>query len=495
MLTAPLPPDETARVAALRSLAILDTPAEAEYDDFARLASQICGTPISLVSLVDSGRQWFKAKVGITACETPCTLAFCAHALLQSEVMIVPDATLDERFQDHPLVTGDPQIRFYAGMPLTTPEGQNVGTLCVLDHRPRSLTDDQSDALRVLGRQVMAHMVLRRQVEQLQQRTAEREAALAAAQVHELKFKAVVTSLAEGIMLIDAATRRFVDVNEALLDLLGYTKAELMALEPFDIVAKESHEMFTRTVADMDGQLAQEGRCDLGRRHLRRKDGTGITAEIHVTVVPDEGAGLHVVIVRDITDQLQYEERLFEYQLDLEQANAKLRALATTDGLLGIYNRAAFNEKLLEAFERAQRYARALSVILMDVDHFKKFNDTFGHPAGDDVLKSVAKILCDTVRSADIVARYGGEEFAIILPDTEYAGAMVLAERCRRAIAAHPWNHRAITASIGVSTLSPTTGNPSVLVQEADDALYRAKQSGRNRVSHHNINLVPVGAS
>jgi diguanylate cyclase (GGDEF)-like protein len=166
--------------------------------------------------------------------------------------------------------------------------------------------------------------------------------------------------------------------------------------------------------------------------------------------------------------------------------------LATTDALTGINNRAALNEKLLEAFERAQRYDRALSVILMDVDHFKKFNDTFGHPAGDEVLKNVAKVLSNTVRGADLVARYGGEEFAIILPDTEYAGAMVLAERCRRAIANHPWAQRAITASIGVSTMTATTGNPTILLQEADDALYRSKQAGRNRVSHHNTGLVPM---
>ena len=219
-----------------------------------------------------------------------------------------------------------------------------------------------------------------------------------------------------------------------------------------------------------------------------------------MTLIPDGGAGLHAVIVRDISEQLAHEEQVFAYQQELERANARLQELATTDGLTGVNNRAAFNDRLAEEFARAGRYDRPLSVVLLDVDHFKQFNDSFGHPAGDGVLQRVAGLLRQTARLTDIVARYGGEEFAIVLPDTDRAGAMVLAERCRRAIAGEDWDRRAVTISVGVSTLTPTTADAPALVQEADDALYASKDAGRNRVSHgtHAIphptaRAVPVG--
>jgi diguanylate cyclase (GGDEF)-like protein len=188
------------------------------------------------------------------------------------------------------------------------------------------------------------------------------------------------------------------------------------------------------------------------------------------------------------------EQQLLAYQRELERANARLHALATTDRLTGVSNRGAFNDRLHEAFDRAVRYAHPLSVILLDVDHFKPFNDTFGHPAGDAVLQRVATLLRHTVRETDTVARYGGEEFAVLLPDTDHAGGMVLAERLRRAVAGGSWEKRQITISVGVSTLTPDTADAAALVKEADDALYRSKQTGRNRVSHNSATITPTPA-
>lgn len=168
MKKAPILSNETLRLQALLDYQVLDTPSECKFDQIVEMASKICGTPIALVSLVDSERQWFKAKYGLDASETPRDVSFCGHAIHQSEVFVVEDSLLDDRFSDNPLVVGGPQVRFYAGAPLISPKGEAIGTLCVIDMRPRELNPDQLSFLKTLSEQVIAQLELQKTLRQSQ---------------------------------------------------------------------------------------------------------------------------------------------------------------------------------------------------------------------------------------------------------------------------------------------------------------------------------------
>ncbi len=167
MQVAPIPPDEETRLALLRACKIMYTPAEEAFDDVARLAAEICGSEIALITLVDSEQQWFKARVGVAQTETARDLSFCGHCITHKNPMVVPDTHLDPRFADNPLVTGDPFLRFYAGVPLLIGEGSSVGALSVADRSPRSITPRQLDSLTRLAAQVSRELRLRRDLDQV----------------------------------------------------------------------------------------------------------------------------------------------------------------------------------------------------------------------------------------------------------------------------------------------------------------------------------------
>ncbi|HAV60787.1 MAG TPA: hypothetical protein DCY13_00280, partial [Verrucomicrobiales bacterium] len=167
-MKAPLPHDEQDRVSTLHRLKLLDTGAEEVFDDIVSLAAHLCSAPIGLMSLVDTHRQWFKARVGLDVQETTRDASFCAHAILKpDDILVVEDATKDDRFAENPLVIGEPKIRFYAGVPLVTADGHPLGTLCVIDRKPRRLTAEQESALRALCRSLVTELELRRATQDL----------------------------------------------------------------------------------------------------------------------------------------------------------------------------------------------------------------------------------------------------------------------------------------------------------------------------------------
>ena len=164
---APIPKNEVKRLKVLWQYDVLDTVPEEVFDNLTDLAAHICEAPVAMISLVDENRQWFKAKVGTSVKETTRDISFCAHAILNDDLLVISDATKDPRFSDNPLVTGSQKIRFYAGAPLVTPDGHALGTLCVLDKKPRKLRSEQEKALRVLAHHVVSQLELRRHAREL----------------------------------------------------------------------------------------------------------------------------------------------------------------------------------------------------------------------------------------------------------------------------------------------------------------------------------------
>ncbi len=206
------PANEKQRLETLRGYEILDTEPEAAFDDLTLLASHVCKTPVALISLIDADRQWFKSKVGVSFSETSRDIAFCASAILQPDVFIVPDASQDERFAENPLVVSEPKIRFYAGATLMT-DGQALGTLCVFDRVPRELGPEQLEALRALSRQVQAQFELRRNLKRLQQSLEARDRAEAEKERTLRDLKAALANIRtlEGLLPICLSCKKIRD--------------------------------------------------------------------------------------------------------------------------------------------------------------------------------------------------------------------------------------------------------------------------------------------
>jgi diguanylate cyclase (GGDEF)-like protein len=196
------------------------------------------------------------------------------------------------------------------------------------------------------------------------------------------------------------------------------------------------------------------------------------------------GNSFVAAMVIDVTTQRETARALEEQRQELQEANGRLELLASQDGLTGLNNQRTFREKWVEMFNQSVRYDTPLSVVMLDVDNFKAYNDDFGHPAGDQVLITVGECLRRSTRNTDYVARYGGEEFVIILACTAAHNTFPVCERIRRSIEQTAMPHRPVTASFGIASYGPDAATPDDLLSQADRALYHSKQAGRNRITH-----------
>jgi PAS domain S-box-containing protein len=287
--TPPIPSNEAARLRALYSYNLLDTLPDTGIDTIVRLAAVICGTPISLMTLLDSDRQWFKSRVGLGVAETPRDIAFCAHALDDTKLMVVPDAFEDPRFAQNPLVTSEPKIRFYAGAPLTTPDGYTLGTLCVIDRVPRVLTSFQLEALGLLAEHVMLHINQQRRLDELETSTA--------AWFDDDKRRDPFFDLSPDLAAVLSSDGRLKQVNAQWESVLGYDRETLLKRSFASLVHPEDLE---NVLADM--QRLYEGE-QLRQSETRFIHANGAHRCLQWRAVPARSEGLFYVTARDITDQ------------------------------------------------------------------------------------------------------------------------------------------------------------------------------------------------
>ena len=344
--------DEPARLAALHAYGILDTPPEMGFDHITSLVTRLFRVPMASITLVDTDRQWFKSSRGIDMQETPREWSFCAHAMWGDEVMVVPDATLDPRFADNPLVTAENGIRFYAGAPLRTPEGQPLGALCVLDRQPRELTPTEQQQLleiaslvedelllRRIGRELSAETLLRQRAEvalenerQLGQSPPDvadarssGESADATLVAHDDHFRELVEHAGDAMFVYDLNERIF-EANTAACRLVGYTHEELLGLRISDIDVgfdpikgpKRWHEMVPGEAVTMESLN-------------RRKDGDIFLAEARVSVAETGRGRVLLALVRDISKR-KHAERSLQMRARQQQAVAEFGAKALSGG-------------------------------------------------------------------------------------------------------------------------------------------------------------------
>lgn len=451
----PLQPNEVERLKALADLEVFGSPPEPQYDAICRTAQALFGVPIALVSLISETEQWFKGKCGLDAPGTPREVSFCTYTILSDKVMVVDDATYDERFAANPLVTGEPHIRFYAGAPLVLRPGIHLGSLCIIDLVPRSFSREQQEQLRNLAQVIVAL---------LRSGRAERDARESAA-----AYRLLADNSTDVIIRSDLdGTRRY--VSPAARRLLGYEPRELLGTHPLAFVHPDEASAYARLLKQLGiGQLTEA----VTQRRYRRRDGTWVWVEISFSVTREEETGEpngYVAAIRDISQRKQIEREMAH--------------LAHHDPLTGLPNRLHFRGRLAQELARTKRNGTGFALLCLDLDRFKLVNDTLGHQAGDTLLTVVAQRIKSVLRTEDAVARLGGDEFVIIQTGQGRAeDASRLAERLIGTMAA-PVDLSGYPAGVGVSigiALSPQDGlDPDHLYARADQALYCAKEAGRN---------------
>lgn len=323
------------------------------------------------------------------------------------------------------------------------------GTIRHVHEHGKLIRNEEDQPIKMLG--TVQDITERKQVEQILEES-------------EYRFRTILDVAVDGVLLADAQTHKFIQANHAICEMLGYQPNELYQLGVEDIHPTAD---LPKVQQQFDRQMKGEIRV-AQNLPVKRKDGSIFFADVSSAPMTVSGQTIMVGFFHDVTERKQAEE--------------EIHLLATTDSLTGIANRRAFNAQLLQEIERAKRYGTPLSLVMYDIDYFKRVNDTFGHDTGDAVLQALTRIVKTNVRSVDIVARWGGEEFMILMPQSDVEAAADAADKLRQKVVQHPFEQvGSLTVSFGVTAFTPKDDLDTFL-KRVDNALYQAKEKGRNRV-------------
>lgn len=317
---------EADRLEALARLRLMDSAPEPEFDELVQLAASLCGMPISTITLVDDRRQWFKAVTGLESHGGDREVAFCSHTIQQCEMFVVEDARGDRRFAENPLVTGEPHIRFYAGVPLTSPEGEAVGSLCVMDRLPRHLNEAQSTALAVLARQVSARMELRmRRLEQQEMLDAQQKLnrELQAAQD---RFRAFMDQ-SPFLSFVKNVDGRLLYYNRRFAERFGISMSAWLGKNDFDLFPADD----ARAYRENDLAVLRGGRLQVLEERSRESDGSPSVWQVYkFPCASGEGLTMLGGIAVDVTESVVHDERLARMRAELAALREQVEMMSST---------------------------------------------------------------------------------------------------------------------------------------------------------------------
>lgn len=496
MLEPPFPENEEKRLNSLKELNLLDSEPEQSYDSITNLVKAFYEVPIVAISLIDSHRQWFKSIQGLDVCETSRGVSFCGHSILEDDLFIVTDAQDDERFADNPLVAADPNIRYYASTQLRADNGDKIGTLCLIDRRSRDIPRAKLEYLKYFAELIEIEFLSRRrlyyylnELTSIQSRYISGEST---SNVYDaiLKFLLRYTSSEYGF--IGAILKD--DDNQPYLKTYAITNIawndEIQAFyeenAPEGLEFRNLDTLFGHTIKTGELVMSNDpandplsGGLPEGHPDLNAYLGMpvmGSTGFIAMFGIANRPAGYD----QGVIDELIPMTNVLATIVESSRHQSVIKDMAKTDSLTKIANRNHFEKKLPLILAEHARNKTECAVLMIDLDDFKKINDTLGHDAGDLVLKEFAQRVQSILKPLDLFARFGGDEFAIVLQNEQIPnGIGVVCEHIIQAAQrAYHFEQQQINSScsIGVACYPYAQINAADLLKCADIALYEAKK-------------------
>ena len=462
----PVPANEFERLKAVLELGIIGSAPEPAFENLAALTRSIFRVPVALVSLLDEHQQWFKAHPGFAECFTPRENAFCNHPVATGEMLVIEDAARDPRFSSNRLVIGDPHVRFYAGVPLAIQPGVHLGTVCIVDYKPRNFSKSEATQLRQLADQAIALLRAFQGRAEVKRISSELDSRSLQLERQKILFDRASRLTKLGAWEWNLKTSEFHWTDEM------YGIHDLPKGSPV-------------SVAQINGLYEQSSRDEVERLMAKSmQEGRGYTFEGPITTAT--GRQRWVRLITEVECENGEVVCRYGVKQDITEQKIlwdKMHFLSSCDPLTELPNRATFYAWLEELLAPSGPRT-PLALLMIDVDGFKQINDTFGHHAGDECLKQIAQRLREC-SEALLMARLGGDEFGLVLDgsDRKFVDRVVmqLQTRLRRPVR---WrSHSAqLGASIGISISGSELVQPTELFQQADLAMYAAKKSGKNRV-------------